>query len=519
MDTIPPETLLDIFTHVRPTTDPDWTKPVSSFYSWITISHVCREWRELLLANPSMWDHLLVAESCSPSLNTAAKAFLDRAGELPLHLYLVAGPTSSRGTAPSSSCLAELLQQAIPRSTHISICLNRETGLEPLWSKLRIPAPLLSDLFVLNTAAYTFPGAFGPIQLTPFPPDHILPRSGLFDDHTPSLQSVRLTHAYNPLPMSLVRPGIKRLEMKGYDKHHMGSVPIGLLQGGVAASLTELVLLSAADYDVVYPPSQATKFDFPALENLVVYGTVNYIPAILNCMAFPTTTTVRVRLHYPVRAGMVYFNPSAAGGVQVQPDPEGLIEALQSLFTVENPVVAMSIADDHEMGCRFWNTLGENPEAPEANPRLTLVNSPKRMDVAAFVRRLPLNAVQIFHISSRDPVDVAPWIPAVRNMTSVHHAEIGGNGAIAFFVQLMGEQDGHFMFRTLRKAGFIFGEFGGDERSRNPFKVFADAVAYRAAYDASALKEVWFTHCQGFESAMDALRKVVDDVDIDKLGL
>ncbi len=520
MDTIPAETLLDILTRVRPSTEPDWTQPASSFYSWITISHVCREWRELMLAQPAMWDHLLMAESYNPTINEAAAAFLARAAEIPLHLYLVVGPTSLGETA--NSHLPKLLEQAVPRTTHISICLNREAALEPLWSKLRIPAPLLSDFYVLNTAAFTFPGAFlGPVNLTPWAPNHIIPRSTLFNEHTPLLQAVRLTHLYNPLPMTLVRPGLKRLELKGYDKHHMGSIPIDLMQG-VAATLTELVLLSAADYDVAYPVLDlvSPKVAFPALESLVVYGTVNYIPAILNRMAFPTTTIVRVRLHYPIRGGIVYFDPFAAGGVQVQPDEEALIEALMSLFTPENPVVAVSIADDHKAGCRFWNTLGANPDVPEATPRLTLVNAPKRMDVVAFVRRLALDAVQIFHIFSTDPVDVAPWIPAVRSMSSVHHAEIAGNGAVAFFAQLMGEHDGRFLLRTLKKAGFFFGQFEGDVQPQNPFQVFADAVAFRVACETSALKEVWFTQCKGFEGpAIDSLRKVVERVDIGRSGL
>ncbi|KAI0701407.1 hypothetical protein C8T65DRAFT_270408 [Cerioporus squamosus] len=250
MNTIPPETLLDILAHVRSSID--WTRPASSIYGWITVSHVCREWRELLLAHPSMWDHLLMAESLNPTVNAAAAAFLERAGEAPLHLYLVAGPVS-QGATGTSERLAELLQQAIPRTTHLSICLKRENTLEPLWSKLRIPAPLLSDIFVLNTAAFTFLGVFA-MNILPWAPDHVLPRSMLFNDHTPSLESVRLTHIYNPLPMNLVCPGLRRLELKGYDKHHMGSVPISLLQD-VAAQLTELVLLSAADFDVAYPDS------------------------------------------------------------------------------------------------------------------------------------------------------------------------------------------------------------------------------------------------------------------------
>ena len=137
----------------------------------ITMTHVCRGWRELLITRPSLWTHL----HCKNIDRT--RVYIERSKSAPLELSLF--------DAGRTGYLKNAFLLAVPHVSRIK-SLDIDTAgnlLQNLTPHLSCPAPLLSELTI------TYSGD----------PIHVLDTT-LFNGNLPSLSSLSLWGVITHLP-------------------------------------------------------------------------------------------------------------------------------------------------------------------------------------------------------------------------------------------------------------------------------------------------------------------------------
>ncbi|EPS98416.1 hypothetical protein FOMPIDRAFT_1094423, partial [Fomitopsis schrenkii] len=77
---LPPETLCAIFSHATDIASRDASNKAAACYSMISISHVCKHWREVALGCPILWSTLHF-DAMPPQ---CIAEFLRRSQEVPL---------------------------------------------------------------------------------------------------------------------------------------------------------------------------------------------------------------------------------------------------------------------------------------------------------------------------------------------------------------------------------------------------------------------------------------------------
>ena len=485
----PVETILKIFSEVSTSdSEPDWAKPASSFYGWTSISRVSRQWRRLTLLLPrSTWTHVLVGEASNTALNAAAAEFLRRSGNLPVHIYVVVGTSSKRDTGTPR--LYEVLQTAILRAVEMKVCLLQETGLDLLWMKMFTSAPLLAKFHVFSLTPDLMQHDTG------FP---LIPRLFLFRDDTPALHTVHFERFRMSLPTTLLHSGLQRLELSGYDHPNPQQIPLPHLQH-VAQSLLALVLTSTIGRNVVYPVPGSI-LHFPLLQTLSIIGSKTYIPAILNGMSFPGTTTVHARLSYNDRQFKTMKFSRVTGR---NPD---LAHTFSRLFPDKLPIHAASVDCDGTLECRFWTERGCNNASPWKEtggvpaPRLTFVNAEhagNRIDVTTLLGRLPLATTKALRLSSTTALDFERWSKVVSKMGGLRRIEIVGWAALACVVRVLRERSTQTPFAELQDIEVVDVDLGAGSEHQDLLNEFANALVARAERGLPPLARFTCTRCSG----------------------
>ena len=86
IDRLPPEMLVAIFVHLsKQEPDPPGRKASYFVQDLISVTHVCRSWRQVAIAAPELWTDITMANP------EAVKAFLQRSGAVPLKVGLRLG--------------------------------------------------------------------------------------------------------------------------------------------------------------------------------------------------------------------------------------------------------------------------------------------------------------------------------------------------------------------------------------------------------------------------------------------
>ncbi|KAH8080687.1 hypothetical protein BXZ70DRAFT_636420 [Cristinia sonorae] len=147
---VPPEILADILCYYQRLCHSytSWHATRPSF-SWITVTHVCRYWREVALGTPHLWTGIDISApetklspSTLPRMVERTKLFLIRSNRLPLDIY-----DSTISTSVSNPILLRLVLPQIGRARSLHIALT--TAFRRLLDEYpSIPTPLLTSLGV-----------------------------------------------------------------------------------------------------------------------------------------------------------------------------------------------------------------------------------------------------------------------------------------------------------------------------------------------------------------------------------
>jgi len=137
IDQLPPEMLVAIFTHLsKQERDPPGHKALHFVQDLVSVTHVCRSWRQVAIAAPELWTEITMANP------DAVKAFLERSGAVPLNVGLRLGSGAKFDQ--------DLLDAVIPHVHRLrQLALLTRQGLDPVRSMpFTEPAPLLERLAI-----------------------------------------------------------------------------------------------------------------------------------------------------------------------------------------------------------------------------------------------------------------------------------------------------------------------------------------------------------------------------------
>ncbi|VDC02091.1 unnamed protein product [Peniophora sp. CBMAI 1063] len=204
---LPIDIIKVIFDHAAAIDPPQRSPPHRSFYSytpstlgWITLTHVCANWRNVGLSMPTLW-----AAIAAVFLNTSAvNTFLARAGSCPLTIDLTKHPLGELRGHTMISCLRKHLSQVsvLEVGTFGVYDLLRADGEAPL------STPALYKIRVGHTA------------YIPSGDESDLNRFRILQLNATELRSATLTNAI--LPSDCVR-GLRELRLK-LTQHHSPSL-------------------------------------------------------------------------------------------------------------------------------------------------------------------------------------------------------------------------------------------------------------------------------------------------------
>ncbi|KAJ7641219.1 hypothetical protein FB45DRAFT_899692 [Roridomyces roridus] len=141
--TLPNEITSEIFLHFIPPY-PD-CPPLRGLDSPTTLTHICREWRDIALATPMLWRGLSIDEADNRA--GVVQTWLDRSGSCPLSITLERG--HSRAGARNESFIAALLY--CERWQHVQLKLGTEEV-----ALIKGPLPLLETLSLVVVGRFNY---------------------------------------------------------------------------------------------------------------------------------------------------------------------------------------------------------------------------------------------------------------------------------------------------------------------------------------------------------------------------
>ncbi|OJT10898.1 hypothetical protein TRAPUB_12582 [Trametes pubescens] len=171
---LPPEILSDIFTLVA--VDYYQARRWHHFgsthaYKWITLTHVCRAWREIALNTPRLWSHIVLTQP------NVAKQVLARSKKAPLWLS-----ASLTHTDDQRAETLEVLMKESSRLKELHLTGPAHT-VQALSAKWRTSADLLETINISSDFRQ-----FDPASLLPAPPLS----SQIFSGQTPKLRHLQI---------------------------------------------------------------------------------------------------------------------------------------------------------------------------------------------------------------------------------------------------------------------------------------------------------------------------------------
>ena len=153
---------------------PDYWQDRHTGQDLITLSHVCRGWREIFTSRSSLWTYL----DCADADKT--RVYVERSRSLPLEIFL-------RKSQRISYCddALPLVVPHISRLSSLTVCVRPNILLD-LLNQLPFPAPLLTELKII-------------LDPESPDPDPIIPDT-LFPGHLSPLRKLSLSGVFTRLP-------------------------------------------------------------------------------------------------------------------------------------------------------------------------------------------------------------------------------------------------------------------------------------------------------------------------------
>jgi hypothetical protein len=248
------------------------TTPLPDRLGWIRLSHVCRHWRDVALAYPSLWDHIpfSLGERWSRTALERAKS-----SELVIRHLLYVG-TPGYQLLTRSDFLSELLDRV-----SVLELGGAPDALNLALSHLRKPAPRLQVLAIQADRPT------GANEGWPFS----LPR-GLFQHETPALRELNLDNCFP----SMIPPNLYILRhlsicLRQPKREFARSQNVfSLLRGMV--NLETLVLKHCLPQE---SDDITESLDLPSLKSIDLVDSHGSISQFLRVVSFPKTVSVEIQ--------------------------------------------------------------------------------------------------------------------------------------------------------------------------------------------------------------------------------
>ncbi|GJE94039.1 F-box protein [Phanerochaete sordida] len=287
---LPPELLGRIFEeHIQLCKD-DWDheaspepQPPSCYsqigpYTWIRATHVCRYWRDVALANPLLWSHIVLANrpDCIETL-------LERSQQVPLSVQSYTSPCAADAClAPARSL--RLVLAHLPRIRTLTLAIKWWVFLD-IADTLHAPAPALARLTLatpsgLPDAAYMQPELRAPAG----PLRHLALRAFAFPWAAPA--PFRGLHTLRVARAPAHRPDAPQVLAA---LAHMPALR--------ALALDDVFYPSPPGAPLPHPPPHHARVRLPRLAALALAGDALACAALLQGLSIPATARLALGYH------------------------------------------------------------------------------------------------------------------------------------------------------------------------------------------------------------------------------
>ncbi|KAI0791449.1 hypothetical protein BC629DRAFT_1734801 [Irpex lacteus] len=241
-------------------------RPISSVYGWITISHICRRWRAVVIASTRLWS--TIRFTASPAW---VQTLLERSGQSPLTVTEDTSTTNEKATPAK-----KLLLDQIERIQHLQ--LNVDPATCKLFTALdsrNVDAPILETLHLHCRDE----GWYQCIPSIPFLPGLALPHLTHLSFH--DRPDDRLNR-YAPAPslklvQSLLRPSLTHLRIHRMKDPIFVDTCLAILR--TLPNLEDLVL-----GDVLRVPDETPDAGMPLKDDLLELPYLRSIALECNCL-------------------------------------------------------------------------------------------------------------------------------------------------------------------------------------------------------------------------------------------
>jgi hypothetical protein len=239
--------------------------------AWLHVTHVCHQWREIVLNNPLFWNHI---DFTKLTLAGAAE-MLVRAKKAPL--YLKAWTTGYPWDRARFNALQNEVQSRITDICHLEISADA-SFLHRTLERLASPAPTLESLLLSTELNYEL----RTISRASIP-------DTLFDATAPRLSCLHL-HRCNISWKSPLLKGLRSLEIRTLSKHMRPSLTDWLDALDEMQQLRELILHSASPIAPPFPVDIERIVTLPFLTHLGISTSVERCALALSHLTLPALT-------------------------------------------------------------------------------------------------------------------------------------------------------------------------------------------------------------------------------------
>ena len=257
---------------------PPYCIPVIGPYTWIRVTHVCRYWRDVALADALLWSHIVLIRSLD-----CIQAMLARSQQAPLIVQSYTSSCQGEYAAPLGTLRLALTQLHRIRTIELYI---KWWVFEAIATALEKPAPLLES-FKLSTPSGLNDVAFVPPVLW-----------SSYNTVAPSLKNITLiSYGFpwrNPIPFR----SLKNLRIERGTTHcpSVEDVLRALHFMPDLVSLRLLNIFNSSARELKYPPALPNIVSLNALKDLGLFGDCLSYGALLDNLHLPSMTTLVLAL-------------------------------------------------------------------------------------------------------------------------------------------------------------------------------------------------------------------------------
>ncbi|KAL0563314.1 hypothetical protein V5O48_018757, partial [Marasmius crinis-equi] len=239
--------------------------------TWLSATHVCRQWRSVALNSASIWSHI---DFSRPEL---AREMIERSRAAPLDVVATHPVLISR--------VFEVLKEAISNVGRLRTLVLHATHYMPdqagMFANLDEPAPLLQTLDITGRSLVTFP-------------------DNPFAGETPALRKLKITGFHFPWATSLLKNLTTLILQDPHEEplvNHCGRCPTTKQLVEALQQMTELETLELSNSLPLHTSAKPVPryvVELPKLRRLRLVGTLRNCNELLQNITFPASAAVHL---------------------------------------------------------------------------------------------------------------------------------------------------------------------------------------------------------------------------------